>query len=87
MEYIRNIGKTSAGQSFDEHSEGYSFDVVDNNANYDLTSGATPENISESKYLCEKSSVYTRSFVPQSQDLMSSGANVVDALINDQSNL
>uniref|UniRef100_A0A1I7V955 KH_10 domain-containing protein n=1 Tax=Loa loa TaxID=7209 RepID=A0A1I7V955_LOALO len=69
-EYIRNINKASAGRNFDGHSEAYNFNHYGN--------------ISESKYLCKKSSVRTQSFVPQPQGLMSSGANVVDALISDQ---
>uniref|UniRef100_A0A1I7V958 KH_10 domain-containing protein n=1 Tax=Loa loa TaxID=7209 RepID=A0A1I7V958_LOALO len=82
-EYIRNINKASAGRNFDGHSEAYNFNVIASNTNCDLTSSTTG-NISESKYLCKKSSVRTQSFVPQPQGLMSSGANVVDALISDQ---
>ncbi|CAG9534593.1 unnamed protein product [Cercopithifilaria johnstoni] len=84
VEYIPNIGKAFAGQSFDGHSKEHNFDVIASNANYDLTSNTTSVNMSGSKCSCKKSSMCTRSFVPQSQGLMSSGADVIDALINDQ---
>ncbi|KAL4002747.1 hypothetical protein ACH3XW_4745 [Acanthocheilonema viteae] len=82
--YIQNIDKASVGQSFNEHSKEYNFDAVASNSNYDLTSNTASGNASESKCSCKKSSMYTRSFASESQSLMGSGTNVVDALINDQ---
>lgn len=87
MEYIQDIREASASQSFDEQAKDYKFDIIASNANYDLTSDSTPEKISASKCMCNKSSVCPRLFLSQSRDLMSSGADVVDALINDQGNL
>lgn len=86
MEYVRNLEKASSDQNIDsEHSDKYNFDVIAGNANFDLSSN-TSENISESKYLCEKSSVYMQTLMQQSQDFMNAGADVIDALINDQGN-
>ncbi|VDP15328.1 unnamed protein product, partial [Onchocerca flexuosa] len=85
MEYIRNIDKTVVGQNFNKHLERYNLDVATNNANYDLTSKTIPENLLKSKYLSEKSPVYTQLFtaVPQPQNLKNSGINVM----KDQGNL
>ncbi|OZC09559.1 hypothetical protein X798_03517 [Onchocerca flexuosa] len=79
MEYIRNIDKTVVGQNFNKHLERYNLDVATNNANYDLTSKTIPENLLKSKYLSEKSPVYTQLFttVPQSQNLKNPGINVM----------
>ncbi|KAK6102221.1 hypothetical protein QQG55_7610 [Brugia pahangi] len=83
MEYIRNNDKASASQSSNQCPEKYG--AVPSNADYNLAdSSTTSGNKTESENLYEKSSVCLQSFVSQSQSLMSSGANVVDALISDQ---
>uniref|UniRef100_A0A1I8EWB3 KH_10 domain-containing protein n=1 Tax=Wuchereria bancrofti TaxID=6293 RepID=A0A1I8EWB3_WUCBA len=82
MEYIRNTDKASATENPNQCPEEY--DAGASNADYNLASSTTPENKTEPENLYEKSSVCLQSFVSQSQSLMSSGANVVDALISDQ---
>ncbi|KAM3723184.1 Defective in germ line development protein [Dirofilaria immitis] len=80
VEYIRSINKIAADKSADEHLDGYNFDIANNNAACSLTSKTKPGTVAESKYLSEKSPLYAQLFtvVPQSQDLIDSGVNVVE---------
>uniref|UniRef100_A0A915PE08 GLD-3 KH5 domain-containing protein n=1 Tax=Setaria digitata TaxID=48799 RepID=A0A915PE08_9BILA len=74
-------------RNFNEKSQLCKFDIAANKVGYDSTCNVILEkNVSELKHLSEKTSACARRFpvIPRSQDLMSSGANVVDALISEQ---